>query len=148
MNNQRFASLCPAMTMSSAMWRGTQNAGRMLLVVIMALVGTVIPVRAQESEPSSASLKRIRAALQNPQHLVSSDVPLIAPSKQDEVQLGALTFVPPETAGQFVSIRVPVGAFASRAVHSLAAAQHRRAENAARDEVAKAFAEFQRTQPR
>jgi hypothetical protein len=133
------------------MSQGTLNAVRTLLVVITALVGGVAAIRAQESEqaePSAASLKRIRNALKSPQHLVSSDVPLIAPSRPDEVQLGALTFVPPEAPGQFVSIQVPVGALVSRAVHAIAAAQHRRAENAARDEVEKAFAEFQRAQPK
>ena len=132
--------------MTAGMSQGTQNAVLTLLVVIMALSGGVISVRAQQSEPSAASLKRIRDELQNPQHLISSDVPLIGPSKPDDVQLGILTLVPPETRGQFVSIRVPVGAFVSGAVHSIAAAQHRRAENAARDEVAKALAEFQRAQ--
>jgi hypothetical protein len=91
-------------------------------------------------------LKRIRDALQNPQHLISSDVPLIAPSKPADVQLGGLTFLQPDSPGQFVSIRVPVGALVGRAVHSIAATQHRRAENAAHDEVEKAFAEFQRAQ--
>jgi hypothetical protein len=92
--------------MCAAMSRGTQNAVWTLLVVMTALVGGIIAVRAQESEPSSASLKRIRAALQSPQQPIS------------------------------------------RAAHSVAAAQHRRAERAAGDEVAKALAEFQRAQPK
>jgi hypothetical protein len=45
-----------------------------------------------------------------------------------------------------VSIRVSIGALASRAAHSIGAAQHRHAENAARDAVAKALAEFQKAQ--
>jgi hypothetical protein len=138
--------------MSAAMSQGTLNAVRTLLVVGTALLGGTISVRAQQSEssaPSAASLERIRDALQSPQHLISSDgVPLIGPSKPDEVQLGILTFVPPDTPGQVVSIRVPVGALASRAVHAVVAAHHRRAENSARDEVEKAFAEFQRAQPK
>jgi hypothetical protein len=127
----------------------TLNAGRTLVVAITALVSGVVAVRAQESEPSSASLKRTRTALQSPQRPISSDgVPLFTPSKPDEFRLGVSTFLPPDTPGQFVSIRVPVGAFATRAVHSIAAAHHRRAENAARNEVAKAFAEFQGAQPK
>jgi hypothetical protein len=127
----------------------TLNARRTLVVAITALVSGVVAVRAQESEPSSASLKRIRTALQSPQRPISSDgVPLFTPSKPDEFRLGVSTFLPPDTPGQFVSIRVPVGAFATRAVHSIAAAHHRRAEYAARDEVAKAFAEFQGAQPK
>jgi hypothetical protein len=133
--------------MSAAMSQVTPNGMRALLVIITALVVGVISVRAQESEPSSVSLKRIRAALQSPQQPISSDgVPLFGPIKPDEVRLGALTFRPLDTPGQFVSIRVPVGAVASRAAHSIVAAKHRRAENAARDEVARALAEFQRAQ--
>jgi hypothetical protein len=81
------------------MSRGTQKGVWTLLMVITPLVGGVMSVRAQQSEPSepsSASLQRIRSALQSPQHLISSDVPLIAPSKPDEVQLGALTFLAPD----------------------------------------------------
>jgi hypothetical protein len=76
--------------MKVAMSQGTPNAVRTLLVVIVALSG-VISVGAQQSEqsePSAASLKRIRDALQSSQHLISSDVPLIAPSKPEEVQVG------------------------------------------------------------
>ena len=135
--------------MCAAMSRGTQNAVWTLLVVITALVGGIIAVGAQESVPSSASLKRIRAALQSPQQSLSSDgVPLFTPSKPDEFRFGVLTFLPPNSPGQFVSVRVPVGALVMRAARSIAAAQHRRAENAARAEVAKALAEFQRAQPK
>jgi hypothetical protein len=133
----------------TAMSQVTLNAPLAVLVVITALAGSVISVRAQQSEPSSAALERIRAALQSPQQPISSDgVPLFVPIKPDEFRLGVLTFVPPDTPGQFVSIRVPVGALASRAVHSIAGAQHRRAERAARNEVAKALAEFQQAQPK
>jgi hypothetical protein len=83
------------------------------------------------------------------QQPISSDgVPLFGPGKPDDVQLGILTFLPPDSPGGVVSMRVPVGAFISRAAHSVVAAQHRRAERAARDEVAKALAEFQRAQPK
>jgi len=131
------------------MSQGTLNAVRALLVVSTALFGGIISVRAQQSEPSApsdASLKRIRDALQSPQHLISDGVPLIAPGKPDEVQLGVLTFLPPDTPGHALDVRVPVGALVSRAAHAIVAAHHRRAESAARDEVAKALAEFQRSQ--
>ena len=129
----------------------TLNAARAVLVVITALAGGVISVRAQQSEPSSVSLERIRAALQSSQQpitITSDGVPLLVPIKPDEFRLGVLTFVPPDAPGQFVSIRVPVRALASRAAHSIAGAQHRRAERAARNEVAKALAEFQQAQPK
>jgi hypothetical protein len=135
--------------MTAAMSMVSSNAVRTLLVVITGLVGGVISVRAQQSEPSSASLKRIRAALQSPQQPISGDgVPLFTVSKPDEFRLGVLTFLPPDAPGEFVRIRVPVGALASHAVHSIATAHHRRADNAARDEVARALAEFQQARPK
>jgi hypothetical protein len=129
----------------------TSNAvrTRLLLVIITALVGGDMSVRAQRSEPSSASVERIHAARQSPQPPITGDgVPLLAPTKPDVFRLGVLTFLPPDTPGQFVSIGVPVGALASRAARSIAFAQHRRAENNARAEVAKALTEFQRAQPK
>ena len=60
--------------------------------------------------------------------------------------LWALTFVPPETPGQFVSVRMPIGAFASRTAHAFTVAQHRRAEDAARREVAQMVADLQKAQ--
>jgi hypothetical protein len=138
------------MSAAQQMSQVTLNAARAVLVVITALAGGVISVLAQQSEPSSVSLERIRAALQSPQRItITSDgVPLLVPIKPDEFRLGVLTFVPPDTPGQVVSIRVPVGILASRAAHSIAAERHRRTERAARDEVAKALAEFQQAQPK
>jgi hypothetical protein len=140
--------------LSAAMSHVALNAARTALVVITALAGSVIPVWAQQSEPSSASLDRIRAALQSPQliTITSDGVPLLVPIQPDgfpdEFWLGVLRFVRPDTPGLFVEIRVPVGALASRAAHFIVVTQHRRAENAARDEVAKALAEFQKAQPK
>jgi hypothetical protein len=48
----------------------------------------------------------------------------------------------------FIDIRVPIGDFVTHAARSVAAAQHRRAENVAHAEVVKALAEFQRAQPK
>ena len=123
------------------------NGVRTLLVVFVAGVGGVSPVCAQQSEPSSASLDRIRAALQNSQQLAGSDgVGVSAPLAPDGFRWGVLTLLPPDTRGQFVRVRVPVGAFATRAVHSITAAHQHRAESAARHEVAKALAEFKKAQ--
>jgi hypothetical protein len=127
----------------------TRNAVLLLFAISTALVVGGVSVRAQKPEPSSASVERIRAALQSQQQPINSNgVPLFAPSKPDEVHWGLLTFLPPDTPGQFVSIRVPVGDLVSRAAHSIAAAQHRRVENAAHAEVVKALAEFQQAQPK
>lgn len=126
----------------------TSNGVRTLLLVTVAMFGSVLSVRAQRPEPSR-SVERIRAALQSPQQPINSNgVPLFAPSKPDEFHWGILTFLPPDTPGQFVSVRVPVGDLVSRTAHSVAAAQHRRAENAALAEVVKALAEFQEAQPK
>lgn len=53
-NNRR--NSCPPTTMSAAMSHVALTPVRTVLVVITALVGGVIPVWAQQSEPSSASL--------------------------------------------------------------------------------------------
>jgi|ERR1700730_9696799 hypothetical protein len=129
------------------------TVARTLPVAIAVIVAGVSPVTVQQpatdvSTPST-SVERIRAALQSSQQPINSDgVPLFAPRKPDEFRLGALTFVPSDTPGQFVSIRIPVGALASRAARSIAAAEHRHAENAARDEVLKVLAEFQKAKPK
>jgi hypothetical protein len=121
----------------------------LLLLVVVALLGGVRVVRAQQSEPSTVSVERIRAALQSPQQSTNSNgVPPFAPSKPDEFHWDILTFVPPDAPGQFVSVKVPIGDLVSRAAHSVAAAQHRRAENAAHAEVVKALADFQATPPK
>jgi len=125
----------------------TLNGVGTLLLVTVAVFGSVPSVGAQQSKPSTASVERIRAALQRPQQPINSNgVPIFAPSKPDEFHWGILAFLPPDTPGQFVSVRVPVGDLVSRAAHSVAAAQHRRAENAAHAEVVKALVEFQNAQ--
>jgi len=140
----------------------TKTVGRTLLVAIAVSVAGVSVVRAQQPESgvsvSAASLERIRTALQIPQLPISSDVLFLfdpsnefrfgfAPNTPDAVRFGVLTFLPPATPGKFVSIRVPVGALVTGAAHAITAAQHRRAEKAAREEVAKALAEFYKAQP-
>ena len=58
-------------------------------------------------------------------------------------RLGILTLTPPQTSGEFVSVVVPVGEIAMRAAHIVAAAQHRRTERQAHDEVLRAIQDFQ-----
>ena len=123
-----------------------------LPAVIMALLGGALPLGAQQppvaaqqpsEPPPSVSLDRVRAALQRPEPMTLNGVSIVAGIKPDEVQWGILPFVTPTTPGQFVSVRVPVGELVSHAAHSVAAAHHRRAENAAHAEVLKALADFQ-----
>ena len=128
------------------MSRGMRNAALILLGVMTALAGGLATVSAQGADAPSESLKRIRTALQSPRQPIGSDgVPVFSPSNPDEVRLGVLTLLPPDTPGEVVSIRIPVGALVSRAAHAVLVAQHRRAENAARDEVARAFVAFQQS---
>jgi len=128
---------------------------RTLPAVIMALVVGALSVAAQQPSvgaqqpsepPPSVSLDRVRAALQRPQPITLNGVSILAGTKPDEVQWGILTFVTPTTPGQFVSVRVPVGELVSHAAHSVVAAHHRRAENAAHAEVLKTLADFQASQ--
>lgn len=118
-------------------------------VIAFGLVSLCGPsTRAQQADSSStASLQRMRVALQSAQESkIRGDAPLFVPGVKEVWPLGILTIVPPESSGEFVRVRVPVGALISRVSHSIATAQHRRAEKAARAEVAKALAEFHRAQ--
>src|SRR5437870_3983876 len=111
--------------------------GRTLFAAVVIVASCVASVTAQQPEagasPSSASMERFRAALQAQQFITGNGGGLLSP-RPDGLRLGVLTFVPPDAAGQFISIRVPIGDLVSRAAHSVAAAEHRRAENAARAE--------------
>ena len=121
---------------------------RALFGAIAIVASGVAAVTAQQPEaastPSSASVERIRAALQTQRPMTSDGAGLFAPTKQDDFRLGLLTITPPDTAGQFIAVRVPIGDLTSRAAHFIATAQHRRAENTAHAEVVKALAEFQK----
>ena len=123
----------------------TLTVGRVLLATIAVLVGGVSALSAQQPESDPASVERIRAALQSAQQ---SSMNLVMPTKPGEFHWGVLTFVPPDTRGQFVAVRVPIGALASLAAHSITAAQHRHAEIAARAEVADVVAELRRLEAR
>lgn len=143
-------------------WRHNENMRRSRSArTLLALIGFACsagPVLAQEPASNSSlsftSIERIRAALQTPP---SDSARLFTPGKPDSLfierlseqpvifRLGAVTFVTP-TDGLFLDARVPIGDLLSRAVHSIAAAQHRRAEEAAHAEVLNALADFQKDQ--
>jgi hypothetical protein len=96
---------------------------------------------AQSTDPASpSSVERVRAAL-------LSTPPIVIPSEPEERHLGVLTFVPPDTPGEIVRVRVPIGALAANAAHSIAAANHRREERAAKEDVARALAAFLARKP-
>jgi hypothetical protein len=127
----------------SELQAGRQVTWKRRLVVAIALIGGPITVNGQQADPSSAFIQRVQSALQSPQPSVTGQVPLSwVPNKPEGWRVGVFTFLTPDAQGQFVRIRVPVGALASRAVRSVAAAQHRRSESAAHGEVAGALAAF------
>jgi hypothetical protein len=122
-----------------------------VIVVIAALACpyalTVVKAQEVDSPPSSASLERVRVALQQRQPSPLIVGPMV-PIPPDEWRFGILTFLPPDTRGEFVRVRVPIGALVSGVAHSIAATQHHRAEKAAREDVAKALEEFRKAQAR
>ena len=108
-------------------------------VVVLFFVASV---GAQQAN-SSASVERVRLALESSQQTrLTSPIlpPWIAPVP---TRLGTLTLLPPQTNGQFVSVVVPVGDLVMRAVHTVSAGQHRRAERKAHEEVLSALQDFQ-----
>jgi hypothetical protein len=118
-----------------------------LLVAACLAIGVTSSANAQQSEPPDQLVERIRAALQSSQQpITGAGLSVVAPNAPKTFRLGVLTFAPPDTPGQFVSIRVPVGALASRAAESVVAVRHRRAENAALAEVTRALIAFQQAQ--
>lgn len=133
---------------SVAVLQLTSPSQSFLVVAVLAALACPHAIRAQEanSPPSPASLERVRVALKDrPSPLTIGPMVPIPP---DERRFGILTFVPPNTRGEFVRIRVPVGALITGVAKSITASQHRRAENAARGEVAKALDEFRKAQAR
>jgi hypothetical protein len=135
----------------------TLTVGRTLLAGFAIVASAVASVIAQQPEagvsPSFTSVERIRAALQAQQPITRDGAGLFAPTEPDGVslerllkhpvifRLGVLTFVTP-SAGLFIDIRVPIGDLVTHAARSVAAAQHRRAENSSHAEVVKALAPF------
>jgi hypothetical protein len=108
----------------------------------LAIISLGASVAAQQAD-SPTSVERVRRALDNsqPSRLTSAILP--GGTAPDTRRLGPLTLVPPQTNGEFVRIVVPVGGLAMRAVNAVAAAQHRRAEGRAHDEVERALQNFQ-----
>jgi hypothetical protein len=115
--------------------------------VLSVLIGSMSPsVQAQQPSDSSdpATLQKIRTALTQPQLVTTGAPSLFDGTRPDGRQFGVLTFLPPDTPGEFIRVRVPVGALVSRAAHSAAAAQHRRAEKSAHDDVIHVAAALQK----
>jgi hypothetical protein len=110
---------------------------QLVAALLCGMVTSSAQVAAQAADPASpSSVERVRAAL------MSTPPPLVIPSGPDERHLGPLTFVPPDTPGELVRVKLPIGALTAQAAHAVSAAHHRREERAAREEAARALAAF------
>lgn len=96
------------------------------LVVVLACSA---PLIAQERDRSR---ERIGLALQQPPVIVSGVGLVENPQPRT---FGVFTMVPPTGPGELIRVSVPIGEFVSRAVRTVAAANHRRQESAARRRV-------------
>jgi hypothetical protein len=99
------------------------------------------PVLAQERD---RSLERIGLALQQPVAIVPGVVPF---QENLPKKLGILTLVPTTKPGEIVRVSIPIGEFVSRAFRSVAAANQRRQEAAARRTVEAAVKWFKEQPP-
>jgi hypothetical protein len=87
------------------------------------------PLAAQERD---RSLERIGLALQPP-HEIAGGIGRVESALPKT--FGVFTLVPPTGPGELIRVSVPIGEFVSRAFKSVAAANHRRQESAARRKV-------------
>jgi len=90
----------------------------------------------------AVSLARIKAALE------SSAVTTLIPPEPRVKSWGPFSLVPPDTPGEIVKIRVPVGELAMKTAHTIAVANHERAERKARNEVARELQDFLARHPK
>jgi hypothetical protein len=108
------------------------------------LIGASVQAQQMSDSSDAELLLRVRAALTQ-QQLVTTGAPsLFDGTRPVERQFGFLTFLPPDTPGEFVRVRVPIGAIVGRAAHSVAAAQRHRSESAAHDDVLRVVAALQK----
>jgi hypothetical protein len=125
------------------------NAFRVVRTICVAslvtgLMGASVQAQPPSDSPDAEFLQRIRAALAQDQLVTIGAPSLFDGTTPVERHFGFLTFLPPDTPGEFVRVRVPIGALVSRAAHSAAAAQHHRAERSAHDEVIHVVAALQK----
>src|SRR5579862_9408738 len=109
-------------------------------------------VRGQQQPPADAkddeSLNKIREAINRPALVITAGPSLFEPDTHDQWHVGVLTFLPPDTAGEFLRVQVPIGALVMKPVRAFRKAQHDRAEKSAHEEVLRALADFQNAQAR
>jgi hypothetical protein len=98
------------------------------------------PLLAQERD---RSLERISLALEQPPPIMRGVGPVESASPK---KLGIFTLVPPTSRGEMVRVSIPIGELVTRAFTSVAAANQRRQEEAARRKVEAALEWFARRQ--
>jgi hypothetical protein len=106
------------------------------------IAGTGTSLAGQQLPSPALPPERVRLASQSQ----SAEI-LIVPPESDR-KLGFLTLVPPTTAGEMIRVRIPIGELVSRTTHAINEARRKRAERAARKEIARSLAEFLSKQPR
>jgi hypothetical protein len=130
--------------------RYNQGEGETRIATGAAIVAALcLATSAEAQQPVSAeTLERVRLALQSspPQPGLTSPTPLVGTAPEIK-RFGILTLLPPDTSGEIVSVRVPVGDLATRAARAVAAVQHRRAERRAHEDVVRALQDFQAQPP-
>src|SRR5215207_7320176 len=108
-----------------------------LCVWMLCLVG---PAWAQQPE-SLSSLQRARVSLQNPPRDPKlSALPWMG---SDRRKVGILTLIPAAHRGEIVRLSLPLGDLVTRAARSIGAANYRRAERRAREEVRRVMLEME-----
>lgn len=99
---------------------------------------------AAPAPPPTSRKPAFQASLQSPMLTTPNLPPWIALTP---TTFGFFTFVTPETQGEFIRVSVPVGDLTMRAVRAIGGLERRRAEQAARREVAHAIEAVQVAAP-
>jgi hypothetical protein len=114
------------------------NSRLMLWAAIAVSLAGVQLQADQRPNPPAQTPEQISLAGQGPPRLtIPNWIEPPAPKR-----FGVFTVMAPDQPGEFVRVSVPVGALVMRAVHAIGDAQHRRAEEKARKEVAQELKDF------
>jgi hypothetical protein len=119
----------------------TIRAMKGLAAGLLVSLACSAPLLAQERDPA---LARISLALQQPSPIVRGVDPVQRAAPRT---FGIFTLLPPTGRGEMVRVSIPIGDLVSRAFKSVAAANRRRQEDAARRKVEAALDWFKSHQP-
>jgi hypothetical protein len=113
-------------------------------VLVTGVIGASAHGQQQSDAKDDESLNKIREAISRPALVITGGPSLFEPdTTRDQWHVGVLTFLPPDTAGEFLRVQVPIGALVMKPVRAIRKAQHDRAERSAHEEVLRALADFQ-----